>query len=66
MAAPLLDGWLVELLAPRTDAIVAVQGFALLVIFALLWWPARRLDVVPLWWGLFLLSMGLFGLRAVH
>jgi len=57
-----LTGWL----APRTDAAVAAQGVALLVIFGLLWWPARRWELAPMWWGLLLLSLGLFGLRAVH
>lgn len=59
-------GWLVELLLPRTDAGVAVQAVVLLVVFALLARPARRLGLLQLWAGVLMLTAGLFVLRGAH
>jgi hypothetical protein len=59
-------GWLVELLLPRTDAGVLVQAIVVLVVFALLYRPARRSQLLQLWAGSFPFIAGLFVLRASH
>lgn len=66
MNRPLPDTWWIEILLPRTDAGVAFQALVVLVVFAGLWWPARRLSVLTLWRGLLLFTIGLFGLRTLH
>lgn len=59
-------GWLVDLLLPSTDAVVAVQAVVLTTLFALLLLPARRLGVLQLWAGLAVFTAGLFVLRGAH
>lgn len=59
-------GWLVELLLPRTDAGVLAQAAAVAVLFALVWRPARRAELLQLWSGAAVFTAGLFMLRAVH
>lgn len=59
-------GWLVELLLPRTDAGVAAQAVVVLLAFAALLVPARRVGLLQLWGGTLVLVGGLFVLRAAH
>jgi hypothetical protein len=59
-------GWFVDLLLPSTDAGVLVQAVVVAAVFALLLVPARRLQLVQLWAGGLVFTMGLFLLRASH
>ena len=59
-------GWWVELLLPRTDAGVLAQAATVAVLFALVWRPARRAQLLQLWSGAAVFTAGLFMLRAVH
>jgi hypothetical protein len=59
-------GWLVDLLLPSTDAGVAGQALIVMVMFALLLRPARRLAIVQLWAGIAVFTAGLFVLRGAH
>lgn len=59
-------GWLVDLLLPSTDAGVAVQAVVLVLAFALLFRPARRVGVLQLWAGVAVFTAGLFVLRGAH
>jgi hypothetical protein len=59
-------GWLVDLLLPSTDAVVAVQAVIVTVIFGLLFRPARRAGLTQFWLGSAVFTAGLFMLRAAH
>lgn len=59
-------GWFVDLILPSTDAGVLVQAVVVLVVFALLLVPARRLQLVQVWAGGLVFTAGLFVLRASH
>jgi hypothetical protein len=59
-------GWFVELLLPRTDAGVLVQALVVVAVFALLYRPARRSQLLQLWAGSLAFIAGLFVLRASH
>ena len=59
-------GWLVDLLLPSTDAGVLFQAVVVVVVFALLYRPARRVQLLQLWAGSFAFVAGLFVLRASH
>jgi len=59
-------GWLVDLLLPSTDAGVAGQALIVMVMFAPLFRPARRLGIVQLWAGIAVFTAGLFVLRGAH
>ena len=59
-------GWLVDLLLPSTDGGVLFQAVVVLVVFALLFRPARRAALLQLWVGSFAFIAGLFVLRASH
>jgi len=59
-------GWLVDLLLLSTDAGVAGQALIVMVVFALLFRPARRLGIVHLGAGSAVFTARLFVLRGAH
>jgi hypothetical protein len=59
-------GWFVDLLLPSTDGGVLGQAFVVVAVFALLYRPARRWQLLQLWVGSFAFVAGLFVLRASH
>lgn len=59
-------GWFVDLLLPSTDAGVLFQAVVVVVVFALLYRPARRSQLLQLWVGSLAFLAGLFVLRASH
>jgi hypothetical protein len=59
-------GWFVDLLLPSTDRGVLLQGVGVVGVFALLYLPARRWELLQLWVGSFAFVAGLFVLRASH
>lgn len=59
-------GWLVDLLLPSTDRGVLVQAVLVVTVFALLYRPARRTELLQMWVGSFAFVAGLFVLRASH
>lgn len=59
-------GWLVDLLLPSTDAVVAGQAVLVTAVFGFLLRPARRAGLTQLWLGGAVFTAGLFMLRAAH
>jgi hypothetical protein len=59
-------GWFVDLLLPSTDGGVLFQAVVVVLVFALLYRPARRSQLLQLWAGSFAFVAGLFVLRASH
>jgi hypothetical protein len=59
-------GWLVGLLLPSTDGGVLFQAVVVVTVFALLYRPARRSQLLQLWCGGLAFIAGIFVLRASH